>query len=83
MKWAQILPVHLLAVVSALLIAVWVDGVYLWERPWALLLILAAVLYAMVRIFRLEKFTTIFANISHSKDNKIPTKSSIQDLSMG
>ena len=83
MKWAQILPVHLLAVVSALLIAVWVDGVYLWERPWALLLILAAVLYAMVRIFRLEKFTTIFANISHSKDNKTSTKPSFQDLSMG
>ena len=83
MKWAQIIPVHLIAITAALLIAVWVDGVYLWERPWALLLIVAAILYSAVRVFRLERFTTLYAKISYSKSNKTSTKPSIRDLSMG
>ena len=83
MKWAQTLPVHLVAIIASSLIAIWVDGVYLWERPWALLLMAAAIIYAAVRVFRWERFTTLFANISYSQKRKAPLKPSIQDLSMG
>jgi len=83
MKWAQTLPVHLLALIASSLIAIWVDGVYLWERPWALLLMSVAVLYSAVRVFGLERFTTLFAIISYSKNRKAPLKPSIQDLSTG
>jgi Ca-activated chloride channel family protein len=83
MKWAQTLPVHLIAIIASSIIAILVDGVYLWERPWALMLMAAAILYAAVRVFRWERFTTLFANISYSKKRKIPLKPSIQDLSMG
>jgi len=83
MKWTNTLPVHLLALIASSLIAIWVDGVYLWERPWALLLMSVAVLYSAVRVIGLERFTTLFAIISYSKNRKAPLKPSIQDLSRG
>ena len=59
----QVLPIHLIALTASGAIALWVNNLYLWERPWALLLMLLAVGYTILRTVGSRRFGTLFALI--------------------
>jgi Ca-activated chloride channel homolog len=60
----QVLPIHLIALTASGAIALWVNNLYLWERPWALLLMLLAVGYTILRTVGSRRFGTLFAFVS-------------------
>ncbi|PCJ81324.1 MAG: aerotolerance regulator BatA [Bacteroidetes bacterium] len=72
----QILPIHLVSLIAAALIAVWVNNLYLWANPWALFLMLIAVGFAIKRSVTSTRFGTLFAFVSFSGQ----TKNSLPDL---
>lgn len=66
----QVLPIHLIALTASGAIALWVNNLYLWERPWALLLMLLAVGYTILRTVGSRRFGTLFAFISFTTVKK-------------
>tara|TARA_B100000780_G_scaffold165187_1_gene115499 strand:- start:1652 stop:2722 length:1071 start_codon:yes stop_codon:yes gene_type:complete len=66
----HILPIHLLALTAAGAIAISANNIFLWERPWALLLMLLAVGYAGLRTVGSGRFGTLFALVSYDINKK-------------
>jgi Ca-activated chloride channel homolog len=66
----QVLPIHLIALTASGTIALWVNNLYLWERPWALLLMLLPIGYTVLRTVGSRLFGTLFAFVSFTKEKK-------------
>jgi len=66
----QVLPIHLIALTASGAIALWVNNLYLWELPWALLLMLLAVGYTILRTVGSKRFGTLFAFVSFTTEKK-------------
>ncbi|HIB76650.1 MAG TPA: VWA domain-containing protein [Flavobacteriales bacterium] len=62
------LPIHVVALIAAGFIALWVNNVYLWERPWALLFMLLSVGYAAKRAWGSARFGNLYALVSFSSE---------------